>query len=249
MNEHGTDRPITKEQVSDLFGWISRTILMFVQKLEFKQAKWLLSHKKQLADAICDAIRSLVGNVGDYSQLLTDWQDFYREVFGIEADFSGVVIPEKPEGFDRLLIIDDRMTPDRAYGMCAGTFPSWKWTDRDLNEVVTSDRTAENGAYAIWMRDRVEADEELKNLSANQLKERNISGITLEERLIYELKYFKETGKHLDIKNVTLCSGSRYDAGSVPDVYFFPNTGEVHVYYYHPAHHDDLLRSRQAVSA
>lgn len=178
---------------------------------------------------------------------ISDWQDFYREVFGIEADFSNLVIPAKRDGFDRLLIIAESMTPQRLYDKCSELFPSWKWTESNLDEIVTSDRTVK-GAYAIWVRDRVEADEELKNLSANQLKERNISGITLEGRLIYELKYFKETGKHLDINNVTLCSGSRIRVGSVPLVNFFSNTGLVGVDDCHPDNHHDRLRSRQAVS-
>jgi hypothetical protein len=41
------------------------------------------------------------------------------------------------------------------------------------------------------------------------LAARNIRGHYLLERLLYELKYFAETGKHLDIDNLTLCSGSR----------------------------------------
>ena len=36
------------------------------------------------------------------------------------------------------------------------------------------------------------------------------------ERIIFEIKYFSETGKHLDIKGLTFCSGSRYSDGDVP---------------------------------
>jgi len=75
-----------------------------------------------------------------------------------------------------------------------------------------------NGTYAIWVRDRVEADEEHKNKSAKDLANGNISGETLLERLLHELKYFLETSKHLDLTNITLCSGSRDSDGSVSDV-------------------------------
>lgn len=245
MKEHGTVRPSTGKQVAELFSSITSVILSFVQGLNFEQIKWLIGHKTQLANAIRDAIRALLVDVGDFSGVLLDWQNFYRKVFGIEVDFlSNLVIPAQPEGFDRLLIIADGITPQRLYDKCVQLFPSWKWTDGDLDEIVTSDRT---GAYAIWIRDRVEADEELKNLSANQLKERGVSGITLEERLIYELNYFKETGQHLDTQNVTLCSGSRYSGGYVPYVVWFG--GKMRVNWSYPVYRSDVLRSRQVVSA
>jgi hypothetical protein len=178
--------------------------------------------------------------------MIAEWQAFYREVFGQEVDFSGLKIPERHKGFDRLIILAQGMTPQRLYNKCKELFPTWKWTKKDLDEIVTSDRTAQNGAYAIWVRDRVEADKEFKNLSANELKEKNINGITLEERLIYELKYFKETGKHLDIQNITLCSGSCFSSGSVPVVHW--NGYKMFVYYYGPGNSDVNLLARAAVS-
>ncbi|MBU1159674.1 hypothetical protein KKD04_00640, partial [Patescibacteria group bacterium] len=110
------------------------------------------------------------------------------------------------------------------------------------------DRTTKDNAYAIRVRNVVEADEEFKNLSANQLKEQNIPGITLEERLIYEIKFFKETGKHLDIQNITLCAGSRYVDGDVPYVRWSPSYGELRVLWYVPGPRNDYLCARQAVS-
>lgn len=153
------------------------------------------------------------------STLLADWQDFYRDLFGLEMDLSGLLVPTQRAGFDRLIVVAPRMNPQRLYDKCAELFPCWKYTDDDLDAIVQSDYTAESGPYAVWFRDRIEADEELKNLSAYQLKEEGIPGITLEERLLMELNYFRETGKHLDIRNITLCSASRYSGGRVPGVY------------------------------
>jgi len=191
-------------------------------------------------------VRKIFSATNPYAELLADWQVFYRDVFGIEADFSNLTIPTKQAGFDRLLVLAQGMTPQRLYDKCKELFPSWKYTDDDLDKIVISDRTAKDGAYAIWIRDRVEADEELKNLSANQLKQQNISGITLEEREIYELKFFKETGKHLDIQNWTLCSGSRCSGGCVPGAGW--HGGRFKVDWSYPGNADDYLRSRQAVS-
>ena len=176
---------------------------------------------------------------------VTDWQNFYRDTFDSEVDFSELQVPKKEEGFDRLIIVAQGMTPQRLYDKCKELFPCWKWTDKNFNKVVSSERTSKNGAYAVWFRDRIEADEELKNLSANDLKEQGITGITLEERLLYELKYFAETGKHLDVKNITLCSGSRDSDGGVPDVYWCSD--QLEVYWYDPDDGYEFLRSRRAV--
>jgi len=57
--------------------------------------------------------------------------------------------------------------------------------------------------------------------------------------------YFRETGKHLDIQNVTLCAGSRSAAGNVPCVDW--NDGEVRVRYYDPGLADGDRRGRSVV--
>ena len=62
--------------------------------------------------------------------------------------------------------------------------------------------------------------------------DKEMTGITLRERLLLEILYFKETGSHLDIKGWTICSGSRHSDGDVPYVYFNPSDGKVKVCWY-----------------
>lgn len=148
---------------------------------------------------------------------LADWSAFYKDVFNLDLSFGGTLsVPARRLGFDRLIVVAEGMTPQRLYDKCAELFPCWKHADRNLDKIIVSDRTAKNGHYAIWVRNRQEADEENKNLSADHLKKRRTPEITLEERELYELKFFKETGKHLDEVNWTLCAGSRYSDGHVP---------------------------------
>jgi hypothetical protein len=139
------------------------------------------------------------------------------------------------------------MTPQRLYDKCKELFPCSKWTDSDLDKIVISERTAQNNAYASWFRNRTEADKELKNLSANELKKRPIVGITFEERLVFELKFHLESEKHehLDMDNVTLCSGSRDGDGHVPFVDW--HDSRLSVYWYAPDDCGDNLRARAAV--
>lgn len=212
----------------------------------------LLLDGKRDAEDVCDVLQAIVAGkrlveaTPTLQDMLADWANFYKEVFGLNLDFSGVVIPERRHGFDRLLIIAEGMTPQRLFDKCKELFPSWKYTDSDLNEVIKSDRTAENGYYAVWVRDRDEADEENKNLSADQLKERGTTEITLEERMVYELKFFKETNSHLDKKNLTVCCGSRGAGGLVPRADWSDDGFGVH--WFCSASHSSALRSRSAVS-
>jgi len=214
-----------------------------------KQGELLQRVKQGILDAdwtLGELQRLIEGKLGDAASQLTSWVEFYQKR-GIQLDAGVVLIPEKRPGFDRLIVVAQGVAPQWSYDECKKLFLCWKWTN-NLDEIVQSVRMAKNGPYAIWVRERVEADEELKDLSANVLEKRKIAGITLEERLVYESKYFKETGKHLDIKNLTLCSGSRDSVGFVPIVYWNDFDGELHVVWFDPGHHDGDLRARAAVS-
>lgn len=217
-------------------------------KLWASICKLILDGKRE-AEEVCSVLQTIVDGkrlveaTPTLQEMLADWSNFYKEVFGLDLDFSGVAIPEHKPGFDRLLVIAKGMTPQRLFNKCKELFPSWKYTDTDLDKVIKSVRTSQDGHYAVWVRDRVEADEENKNLSADDLKERGTDEITLEERIVYELKFFKETGEHLDKSNWTLCPGSRDSNGVVPDASW---RGGFRVYWYY-CHCGDL-RSRSVVS-
>jgi len=158
------------------------------------------------------------GSFGDNS-LITTFTDICQSL-NIQPNFTGLVIPTKPKRTKypvRLLIINQGLTAQLAYDKCAELFPCWKYTDKSLDKVITkNERDAKDKAYAIWVYDLQEAEEDLKSLSANQVAAMNIPTMTAAERIFYELVYFKETGDHLDKTNITRCDGSRYDDGVVP---------------------------------
>lgn len=186
--------------------------------------------------------------VDTYRREVKTMEKFYKKVFNETHDFSGVYIPPKPKGNWWLIIVAQGMKPQRLFEKCQEKFGTWKWTNENLDKIVTSDRMADDGHYAIWVRANVEADPHFKNLSANQLKDMNHKGITLEERLILELFYWWKTKKHLDINNWTLCSGSRYSDGRVPVVLFVQRAGGVRVDWYYPDNAHPHLHSREIVS-
>jgi hypothetical protein len=186
------------------------------------------------------------------SAALADWQRFYRDFFGIKTDFSSIEVPETCLGFDRLIVIAKNLSPNQAFDVCQQKFPCWRYTE-DLNE-ATKDRNDREATqdYAIWVRDRQEADEELKNLTVDQLKEKGIKGITLLERIIFELKFWDEIGKHLDEKSITYCYGSRLSGGRVPRAGWRGGGFRVAwfgVYWSSPRRADSALRARAVVSS
>jgi hypothetical protein len=147
---------------------------------------------------------------------IADWTDFYRSL-GVEPDFSNLWIPSKPYGLDRLLIRAKGTSASWLYDRASKLFLCKKWPESILEGII-SNRTADKESYAVWARSCVQADEKLKDFSARMLRERLVPGITIEERILFEIKYFLETGSHLDTAVWTLCAGSRDVDGDVPIV-------------------------------
>jgi hypothetical protein len=150
--------------------------------------------------------------------LLIEWQNFYRDLFRLELAFDDIAVPEHQHGVDRLLVIAQGLTLEEVFRKCSELFACEKFAKNLDRSISVNERSPKNRPYAIWVRDRVEADEEFRNMSAMDLKAAYIPAITLLERLIFELRYWGETHTHLDILDTTLCAGSRDLAGRVPTV-------------------------------
>jgi hypothetical protein len=180
-------------------------------------------------------------------KLIRGWLDFYRDLFEIKADFSNLRIPAHKENFDRLIIVAQGMSPDILYHKCRELFLGWKSTNKELDEIVQSERSSQAGPYAVWFRDNIEADEDLKNLSVEDLKAKGIPGITLEERLLYELKYYTETNGHLDPDTFTLCSGSSYNDGFIPTVRYRVTCVGLGIHWHEKQNRFAGMRTRRAV--
>ena len=176
-----------------------------------------------------------------------EWQEFYQDVFGWDTDFSNLQIPPERDGFGWLIVVTKGLTINLVFDKLTERTKTWRYTN-DLDKAVTENDREPNTDYCLWIRDRVEADEKNKNLSANQLKDRGHKGITLLERLLLELVYFLTTENHLDVKNWTLCSGSRSQDGNVPFVLWHLGNAKVGVSWCNAGSRDDNLRTRSVVS-
>ncbi len=181
---------------------------------------------------------------------LANWGDFYQKFFGIDLDLTDLRIPEKVEGFDRLIVIGKGIRLNQVWNAYKDQkIPTWQWWGGSLeNAMQESERGIVNESYAIWVRDGQEADEEMKDLSADMIaasSPQKVDTESLLERLVHGLQVWDATKKHLDVDNITLCASSRSADGVVPWVSFYDAC--VCVSGYSPSHRDPDLRARQAV--
>lgn len=176
-----------------------------------------------------------------------EWEEFYRKYFRLNVNLYGVTIALNPGGFDRVIFIPKGLRLNDVIKAMKKCFPILSYID-DLDRDVVENVRQSDRNYAIRIRERVEADEELKSLSANQLKQQGVNCMTLLERLVLELKYWSETGQHLDVQNWTLCAGSRLRNGFVPLVYWHADRSKLHIDWYFPVDARGDLRARQSVS-
>ena len=220
MENHENESAILK-----MIGQYLELVIVFLRKLHpigltTGQIKSLIEEKDHpFWIAFNEATKLLVPpTIDDTTRQIQFWSKSYKEHFGINLDLSGVKIPERKTGFNWLVIVSQEVSLNQVWEVCRKRFKCWKYTDSDLESVIQkSERGPTKATVMFWFRDRVEADEETKNLSADQQTE---PSITLIARCLLELKYFSETKKHLDISNWTLCAGSRYSGGGVPCAYW-----------------------------
>jgi hypothetical protein len=203
--------------------------------------KWLRAIKKTLRGE----------NPWDLSQVKFDWRAVYEQLGLLVEydDFAKANDLADAEDYWTVPVIKG-VTPNLVVKtMSEKLGVQFYLYTNDLNgSVSTNDRDPANGSYLVRFAKNVEADEELQNQSADQLAEAGVKGNTLLERFLLGMAYFMSTGDHLDVKNVTLCSGSRYSGGGVPDVRWNPERRKLCVDW---ADRDDRgagLRSREVVS-
>lgn len=90
----------------------------------------LILDGKRAAEEVCCVLQAIVDGKRlveakpTVEDVLADWTNFYKEVFDLDMDFSGVKIPEHRPGFDRLLVVAKGMTPQRLFDKCKELFPS-----------------------------------------------------------------------------------------------------------------------------
>ena len=182
--------------------------------------------------------------ITQFKELATEFIKFldqYNQEFlasGTLITFNGC---EVKDGV--ITIVDDCRKTSELMDECRSLFPTWSyWNNEELDDNFPAPKKPTSRKFAYTQ----EPDEKYRGWSADKLKKKGIECMTFRERIIFELEYFKREGKHLDIKYITLCAGSRFSDGSVPYSYLY--NGEFHSYWYNPHNCADGLGPRPVVS-
>ena len=185
------------------------------------------------------------------------WKDVYESWFGV-TDFPNppdLFVPVHREGFDRLIVVKQTLaTSVIIAGLTRqlGKRGEKVWVNPDLGDPdqFTAGKwitRPETEWYAVWVRDYVEADEELANVSFNQHRRVKREILLASERLLLEAFHVETTGEHLDVSNWTLTASQDAD-GSVVCVYWNPGYRRLSVDWASTGGRSADLRAREVVS-
>jgi hypothetical protein len=225
---------LTVEQVKDL--------------IQNKNHPFWIAFETARQTLVVPSVPALVATVtsGDSAEQIGSWVLFYEKRFGINLDMTGMKIPDKVAGFNRLIIITHGISINQVYETGKKLFSSWKWCSGDIeSEMRKSERGKVVATYAIWVRDERESDKDLLGRPAEDIENPENTEDVL-ERLVHGFKYWDETKEHLDKKTCTLCVSSRYSDGDVPSVNR-SGGGRVSVRRWHPQRRYAPVGARRAV--
>ena len=181
------------------------------------------------------------------SKLLKEWTSFYSSVLDVHFDrerLKGFLLPRPRLDYEAVMLIPKELTLGEVFDACIEYFPIHTQY-KDLNEQVINNERESQFAYAIRFSEGQEPpDKEARLLSPVKLRENHRLSMTLLERLIYGLKFFIDTGNHLDVENITVCAGSRDNCDQVPYIYTYKQES-VHIKIASPYETDTNVYARQ----
>lgn len=169
------------------------------------------SHSKNL---LIKKVQTILLDDGsrEIEPVLAEWRSLYLDLFGIKKDFSALAIPQKPVGLNRLMVRAANVSNSAILTVCEQTFPVEYHPLGEFGDVldsVTQNDTRPQMDYAFWVKDLTESEMSPPPDIASPPTPR----ITISERLLFELKYFRETKDHLDMEKTTCCFGTRHSEG------------------------------------
>jgi hypothetical protein len=158
-------------------------------------------------------------------RLLDEWVQFYHRVFHLDVNLSTLKIPKRDWEFTRLIVVAKGLTLKRVLEVSQEHYrvevQTWRYTYGEEETRGQHDRLPTEH-YAVWVRDRVDADGQYRSVVSSQRPWKQWKGhsITLLEHLLFSLKYFQETRRLLDRREIgTSCFGSRDSGGCIPWVF------------------------------
>lgn len=176
---------------------------------------------RRLAEILHDLYAPKVVTPAEWRNTLEYYADLYKRLYSLTPELKGVrPFAHVPAGY-RIYIVGEGLTQNGMIESMRDRFTVWTYADDLDKDIPIHDQHPRRGSYAVAFKDVVEADKDLKDLSADQLRTMlHVKPTTTFERFVMEDECFDRTKGHLDVQNVTLCAGSRFRVGSVPRAYW-----------------------------
>ncbi|MCC2630971.1 MAG: hypothetical protein K0S38_780 [Candidatus Paceibacter sp.] len=140
----------------------------------------------------------------------------YRELLQWKVSFKkDIVIPNRREGHDRLLIIPEGFHLESMRCLCEQLFGTGVRARKNFSsQHEHKNERNPTETYAIWVSSSPSPD--LIGMSDDDLEAKNILSMTLIEGCINQVYHWYTTGQHL--QGFTVCAGSECDNGYIPCV-------------------------------
>ena len=208
MQKRGKDpKPATAMQYATLTGEIALAVAGANPSFDHMQE--LLGSKVRTRGAVTAALKALKIDVGGDSRLLKEQQ--FLASLGIAVDIAGLTIPELPRGFNQIAINPvGQLRKEKLFELCSYKFLAWKYYN-DLDKTTAQEQARPKTTYVFGYRGGTEPDKEHLGKSHNKAMAEGMTFLTLEERIWAELRYFANTGRHLDEVGWTITSSLASD--------------------------------------
>lgn len=192
-----------------------------------KRQRELIRQFEQRPEQILAGMQNLIGEKKQIPIISTAsflWEKFYQEIFGFVINFSNVSIPDHPDDYKWQICMPSRSVLGDEMALSGGKHQykiNYRYTDdKNMNLVINHQfdwsRDSWDKPYIIFVRPNIEADKDMKGISAWEIRKQCINTITFRERIILQRFLLWKANLILDKNTVTLCADSRYIFESVP---------------------------------
>lgn len=173
-----------------------------------------------------------------------DLNKFASEISSDSMVFKDLFCPIASSRFDLVLGVPS-ISCNQLWKLWQSMFPCTSPFGDFLDQEIAEGGTVKN-PYLFRLYNSVEPDLETLGLSGSELRRKRINAISLPEFMIAEMFHFKATrGGHLNLSHSTLCAGTQFRDGTIPEVRFENRC--VVIDWVKPTHADSKLGTRLVV--
>ncbi|MEI7452033.1 MAG: hypothetical protein WCK37_02380 [Candidatus Falkowbacteria bacterium] len=161
------------------------------------------------------------------------WDIFYKKYFGIKLakNFKLNIPPGYNSKIHTNIFIPAGLTETRVFDVMArnGIIIKFNSGDQFLDLFESHDRYPKS-SYSVFLLKELEPNGAFVGISASEIWQRKLSGITFLELMIHWFRtYVENNGAKLSSTNGTLCTGTKLFGNRVINVFWKQGSRELHV--------------------